>query len=240
MRLDLAGLGDSDPHPGQAVNQVYPPRALDDIGAAIEFLRVKRGIGNVTLAGLCAGAYHALRSAITGLPVNTVLMVNPLTFHWEQGSTLSDLQIAEVVRNPGVYAENARSLRKWSKLLRGHVNLWRVLMVLLRRAGLALDSSVRDLFRVLRIRIRDDLGWDLESIAARGVRIVFLFAPGDGGLELLRLQGGSALKRLGDACRVHLIEGGDHIFTQRPARMELQHLLTSELPMASPGRPPSK
>jgi pimeloyl-ACP methyl ester carboxylesterase len=236
MRLDLAGLGDSDPHPGQPLNQVYPPNALDDVGAAIDFLRVKRGIASVTLAGLCAGAYHALRSAISGLPVDTVLMVNPLTFHWEQGSTLSDLQIAEVVRNPGVYAEHARSLRKWSKLLRGHVNVWRVFMVFLRRAGLAIDSSRRELSRALRIRLRDDLGWDLESIAARGVRIVFLFAPGDGGLQLLRLQGGSALKRLGDRCRVHLIEGADHIFTQRPARMKLQQLLTSELPSSGTAR----
>ncbi len=230
IRLDLAGLGDSDPHPGQALNQVYPPGALDDVGAALDFLRVERGVGNVTLAGLCAGAYHALRSAISGFPVSTVLMVNPLTFRWEQGDTLSDLQIAEVVRNPGVYAENVRSLRKWRKLLRGDVNLWRVLRVFVRRAGMQIDRALRDLSRVLRIRIRNDLGWDLESTASRGVRIVFLFAPRDGGLELLKLQGGSALKRLGDRCRVHLIEGADHIFTQRPARMRLQQLLTSELP----------
>jgi dienelactone hydrolase len=230
MRVDLAGLGDSDPHSGQAWNQVYPPDAVNDIGAAIDFLRRQRGVRNVTLAGLCAGAYHALRSAISGLPVSTLLMVNPLTFHWVQGSTLSDLQVAEVVRNPGKYRVNARSLHKWRKLLSGHVNLWRVFKVFLRRSWMAIDSALRDLLRVLRIRIPDDLGWELESVAARGVRIVFLFAPRDGGLELLKLQGGSAVRRLGDRCRVHLIEGADHIFTQRPARMRLQQLLTNELP----------
>jgi alpha-beta hydrolase superfamily lysophospholipase len=230
MRLDLSGLGDSDPHPGEAKNQVYPPGALDDVRVAIEFLRQRRGVCDVTLAGLCAGAYHALRSAISGLPVNTVLLVNPLTFYWDRESTLSDLQISEVVRNPGVYAENARSLRHWSKLLRGRVNMWRVALVFLRRGWLAVDSTLRDWCRVLRIRIPDDLGWDLESVAARGVRIVFLFAPRDGGLELLKLQGGSAVKRLGDRCRIHLIEGADHIFTQRPARMRLLQLLSSELP----------
>ena len=230
MRLDLAGLGDSDPHPGEACNQVYPPGAIDDISAAIELLRRQRGVRNITLAGLCAGAYHALRSAISGLPVSTVLMVNPLTFHWVQGSTLSDLQVAEVVRNPGVYRESARSLDKWRKLLTGHVNLRRVLKIFLRRGWMGIESALRDLLRVLRIRIPDDLGWDLESVAARGVRIVFLFAPRDGGLELLRIQGGSAVKRLGERCRVHLIEGADHIFTQPRARARLQQILTSELP----------
>lgn len=230
MRLDLAGLGDSATRPGHQKNQVYPPEALHDIGVAIEFLRQQRGVRNVTLAGVCAGAYHALRSAISGLPINTVLLVNPLTFYWEQGATLSDLQISEVVRNPGVYAEHAFSLRHWSKLLRGRVNVWRVAMVFLRRGWLAVDSTLRDLCRKLRIRIPDDLGWDLQSVAARGIRIVFLFARGDAGSELLKVQGGSVLERLGDRCRIHIIDGADHTFTQRAARMRLLHLLSSELP----------
>jgi alpha-beta hydrolase superfamily lysophospholipase len=230
LRLDLAGLGDSATRPGEDKNQVYPPGALYDVGVAIEFLRGRRGVRNVTLAGLCAGAYHALRSAISGLPVNTVLLVNPLTFYWKQGSTLNDLQISEVVRNPGVYVENSFSLRRWSKLLRGRVSLWRVARVFVRRGWLTVDSTLRDLCRKLRIRIPDDLGWDLQSVAARGIRIVFFFARGDAGSMLLKVQGGSVLKRLGDRIHVHTIDGADHIFTQRAARMRLLQLMSSELP----------
>lgn len=230
MRLDLAGLGDSATRPGQDPNQVYPPGALDDIKTAIEFMRRTYGIRNVTLTGLCAGAYHALRCAIHGLPVNTVLLVNPLTFHWKQGSKLGDLQVAEVVRNPGVYAQNVRSWRHWSKLLRGKVNLWRLISVFIRRAWLSIDSVARDVCRRLGIRISNDVGWDLQATAARGIRIVFLFARGDTGSELLKVQGGSAVKRLGDRCTVHTIDGADHIFTQRAARTRLLQLLTNELP----------
>ncbi|HEY4213941.1 MAG TPA: alpha/beta fold hydrolase [Steroidobacteraceae bacterium] len=230
LRLDLAGLGDSGTRPGQDPNQVYPPGALDDIKTAIEFMRRTYGIRDVTLTGLCAGAYHALRSAIHGLPVNTVLLVNPLTFYWKPGSKLSDLQVAEVVRNPGVYAQNALSLRHWSKLLRGKVNLWRLVSVFVRRAWLGIDSVARDICRRIGIRIPNDVGWDLQSAAARGIRIVFLFARGDTGSELLKVQGGSAVKRLGDRCRVHTIDGADHIFTQRAARTQLLQLLTNELP----------
>lgn len=233
LRLDLAGLGDSNARSGEPAGQVYPAGALYDIGLAIEFLRRRRGVRNVTLAGLCAGAYHALRAAIAGLPVNSIFMINPLTFYWNPGATLSDLQISEVVVNPGVYAEHARSIRYWMRVFSGKVNLWRVAKVIAGRARLAIDSLGRELLRRLGIRIADDLGWDLQSVADRDIRIVFFFAPADGGLELLRLQGGSVVRRLGAKCRIHAIEGADHIFTQRAARMQLIALLQDELP--SPG-----
>lgn len=230
LRLDLAGLGDSATRPGENGNEVYPPGALDDVSAAINFLRREFAVENVTLAGLCAGAYHALRSAISGLHVNTVLLVNPLTFYWKQGSKLSDLQDAEVVRNPGIYAEKLLSYTSWRKLMGGRVNLWRVLMIFLRRGLMTVGGSARDLSRLLKIRLPQDLGWELQSLASRGVRIVFLFARGDVGMDLLRMQGGSAVKSIGDRCRVHIIDDADHIFSQGAARNKLLQLLTSELP----------
>ncbi|GAC1308325.1 MAG: hypothetical protein NVSMB10_14510 [Steroidobacteraceae bacterium] len=230
LRWDLAGLGDSGTRSGERSNEVYPPAALDDIAAAAAYLRREHGAQDLTLAGLCAGAYHALRSAICGLPVHTLLLVNPLTFYWKAGSTLDDLQVAEVVRNPGVYAERVLQPRSWFKLLRGRVNLWRVGSVYSRRAWLALDSTLRDLGRCLNIRLPNDLGWDLRAVADRGVRIVFLFARGDAGAELLKVQGGSALKTIADRCRVHMFDGADHIFSQSAARSELLQMLGSELP----------
>jgi pimeloyl-ACP methyl ester carboxylesterase len=230
LRLDLAGLGDSATRPGQSGNEVYPPGALDDVSAAIQFLRREYSVENITLAGLCAGAYHALRSAISGMHINTVLLVNPLTFYWKQGSKLSDLQDAEVVRNPGIYADKVLSLKSWRKVMGGRVNLWRVMMIFLRRGMMTAGSSTRDLGRLLKIRLPHDLGWELQSLAARGVRVVFLFARGDVGQDLLRMQGGSAVKSIGDRCRVHVIDGADHIFSQGAARSELLQLLTNELP----------
>jgi predicted alpha/beta hydrolase len=229
LRLDLAGLGDSGSRSGEPRDQVYPPGALYDIGLAVEFLRRRRGVRNITMVGLCSGAYHALRSAIAGLPVNKVLLINPLTFYWRRGDTLSDLQISEVVRNPGVYFENAFSIRRWRKLLRGRVNLWRVVKVFLHRGWLAIDSTLRDLCRRLGIRLADDLGWDLASVAERGVPMVFIFARGDAGLDLLRTQGGSMVNKLGEHCRIHIIDEADHIFSQFRARAELITLLDAEL-----------
>jgi pimeloyl-ACP methyl ester carboxylesterase len=229
MRLDLAGLGDSESWPGEPRNLVYPPRAMDDIRLAIDFLRQQCGVGNVSLVGLCAGAYHAIRSAISGLPVDKVLMINPLTFYWNQGDTLSDLQIAEVMRNPGVYMENFWSARHWRKLLRGKVNLRRAAVIFLRRGWLAISSLMREVFRQWGIRLGDDLGLDLTSVAGRGIPMVFYFARGDTGLALLHNQGGSAVGKLGERCRVHVIDGADHIFSQPAPRAILAEMLTAEL-----------
>jgi alpha-beta hydrolase superfamily lysophospholipase len=229
LRLDLAGLGDSATRSGEEDNLAYPPGAVGDIAVAVQFLIRKYGVTDVTLAGLCAGAYHALRAATAGLPVQRALMINPLTFFWKQGMTMNDLQIAEVVRNPGVYRERVRSARYWLKLLTGRVNLWRVAMVYVRRAWLVLETAWRDLCHLLRIRLPRDLRWDLESITARGVRLVFLFARGDIGQDLLKIQGGAAVRAAGDRCRVYTIDGADHIFSQRAPRERLVQLLGKEI-----------
>jgi len=230
LRLDLAGIGDSALLPNQNGNVVYPEGALDDIAAAIDYLRRHHRGHDITLAGLCAGAYHAFKSATAGMRVNTVLLVNPLTFYWKQGSTLNDLQIAEVVRNPGVYSERIRAGKAWLKLFRGRVNLWRIVMIYINRVWLALDAGVRELPRTLHIRLPNDLGWDLKSVAERGTRIVFLFARGDAGADLLRIQGGSVVDSIGDRLRVHTIDGADHIFSQSAPRRKLLQLLSNELP----------
>ena len=230
LRLDLAGLGDSATRSGRPENEVYPPDAVLDVGRAVDYLRRVHGVTNVTLLGLCSGAYHALRAAVAGVPATTLLMINPLTFHWEPGSTLSDLQISEVVRNPGVYSERVLDFSAWRRLLRGRVNLRRIATIYARRGALALESALRDLGRLFHIHLPNDLGRDLELLADRGVKIVFIFARGDGGEELLRLQGGVTVKRLGDRCRVYVIDGADHIFSQSGQRKELVRLLDSELP----------
>ncbi len=230
LRLDLAGLGDSATRAGQPDNLVYPPDAMGDIASAIEFLRSHHGVETVTLAGLCAGAYHALRAAAAGLPVHLALMINPLTFFWKQGMTLNDLQIAEIVRNPGVYRERVLSGAAWGKLLCGRVNLRRVAMVFARRAILAVEMALRGLSRRMHVRLPRDLAWDLQTIASRGVRMVFVFARGDTGADLLRIQGGTAVETIGDRCRVYTIDGADHIFSQSEPRAQLEQLLGGELP----------
>jgi alpha-beta hydrolase superfamily lysophospholipase len=231
LRMDLAGLGDSGTAPDQPDNEVFPPSALDDIRAAIEFIRDRYGSGDITLFGVCSGAYHALRAAAAGVQVNRILMVNPQNYYWKQGTTLTDLQLAEVAHNPSVYRRQIFSSAAWKRLFAGRVNLWRILKIYFHRPFMAIESTLRDLARYVHVRLPHDLGWELEEIAARGVRIVFVFARGDAGLDLLKIEAGSAVRRMGERCRVHIIDGGDHIFSNNAPRAAMKQILGEELSM---------
>jgi pimeloyl-ACP methyl ester carboxylesterase len=238
LRLDLAGLGDSDTRCGRTDNEVFPAAALDDIRVAIEFLRNRCAIYDVTLCGFCSGAYHALRAAVAQLPVNRILLVNPENFFWKQGTDLHALEPAEVVRRTRGHRERIFSLAAWKRLLTGQIDLWRIARIYVQRPLLALESQLRDCARLLGVRLPHDLGSELETISARGVRVVFIFAYGEAGIELLHIQAGSSIKRLKDRCSIHIIEGADHIFSRSAPRAILGNILNNELFAINPSRAP--
>jgi alpha-beta hydrolase superfamily lysophospholipase len=229
LRMDFAGIGDSATRPTCPDDDVFPPTALDDMRAAIDLMRNRYGVGEVTLAGLCSGGYHALRAAVAALPVDRILLVNPQNFFWRQGDSLEGVQLYEVVHNPGIYKERVFSLGAWRRVLTGQVNVWRILKIYAQRPLLALESSLRNVARRLRIRLPNDLGSELEEVAARGIQTTMVFARGEPGLELLRIQGGTAVGRLGDKCRVRILDSGDHTFSHSGPRAILEDVLSLEL-----------
>jgi predicted alpha/beta hydrolase len=229
LRMDLGGLGDSATPLEQPDDDVFPPTALVDIRAAIEFVRTRYGAGDITLGGLCSGAYHALRAAVAGEPLNRIVMINPQNFFWNEGDTLDDLQLAEVVRNPSVYRERVLSAIAWRRLLTGQVNVWRLGRVYVHRFFLTFESAFRDGARRFGIRLPRDLGSELEELGARGIDVIFVFAPEDPGIGLLKLQAGSSLDRLGRRLRVHIVDGADHNFSRSGPRALMERILCDEL-----------
>jgi alpha-beta hydrolase superfamily lysophospholipase len=229
LRMDLAGIGDSATRPGRPDDEVFPPAAVDDIRDALQLVRTRYGSQDVTVAGLCSGAYHALRAAVAGLSVNRLLMVNPQVFFWKEGMSLHGLQLAEVVRNPGLYRERVVSADAWKRLFTGQVNLWRIVKIYCHRPLLTLEAALRDAARAFHFRLPSDLGSELEELGARGLQMVFVFSRDDPGIDLLKIQAGSSIRRLGERCRRHIIEGGDHTFTHAASREALQRILSEEL-----------
>jgi alpha-beta hydrolase superfamily lysophospholipase len=225
LRMDLAGLGDSGVRSGRPANEVYPPAVMEDVRAALDFMREQYGAADLTVAGLCSGAYHALGAAATGLPLNRILLINPEAFPWKGGAPAS----AEQVTAGGALRARALSLAHWKKLLSGQVTLARAVTVLSGRLALKLGSWQRALLRTLRIRLTDDAARQFERIAQRGVQVTIIFSPGERGIELLQLHAGSVLRRLGESCHVHVMAGGDHTFTRSAARTALLRIVSDEL-----------
>ena len=236
LRLDLAGLGDSRARPGTPPNVVFPPAAIEDIGVAIDFMRQHYGTGDITLGGLCSGAYHSFRAAVAGLHVNRILLVNPMNFLSDAGLDVENRVSAEnvqrsidVARNFDFYRDRICSLAIWRRVIRGDLHIWRIVRIPLQRPLLVIRSIVNDLARNCGLHVPGDLGWELEQIARRGVKIVFVFARNEPGIDVLKLHAGSTVRRLGGRCVVHIIDSGDHIFTRSRTRNQLQELLTEEL-----------
>ncbi|HEX5461265.1 MAG TPA: alpha/beta hydrolase [Steroidobacteraceae bacterium] len=240
LRMDLSGLGESRARTGSADNNVFPPGAIEDMRAAIDFMTRRYGAREITLSGLCSGAYHSLRAAVAGLPLQRLLMVNAQNYFWDQTMTLDGLQLAEVVHNPTIYRERIFSARAWRRMLTGQVNIWRIVRIYLHRPVLALKSMLRDIARATGIRLRHDLGRELEAVVARGVRVVFVFARGEPGIDLLRIEAGSTVGRLGPRCRVRIIDSADHTFSRSGPRQVLEEVLSTELFARQDGEPASQ
>jgi hypothetical protein len=94
---------------------------------------------------------------------------------------------------------------------------------------LAIKSRLRDMARAAGIPLRNDLGRDLETIISRGVRVVFVFARGEPGIDLLKIEAGSMVRRLGERCRVRIIDSADHTFSRSGPRQVLEEVLSEEL-----------
>lgn len=234
LRMDISGIGDSSTRPDQSPNLVFPPGAVEDIRAAVDFLRAHCHVGEVTVAGVCSGAYHALCAADAALPIQRIVMVNPLHFFQTAGMNDAEVQAWQSVNKPAEYIGRVLSASSWRRILRGEVNFRRIGKVYLQRARLTVQAAVRRGARLAHIRLDSDLRWKLDRIAARGISLVFVFSRGDVGLTLLEMHSGLSGEQLRSRYRLRMVEGADHDFTRMVARSVLQEVLSEEIHVGGP------
>lgn len=242
LRIDLAGIGDSDGDAGALEEQIYGDRCLQDIAAAISWLKTVQHVDRVAIVGLCSGAYHAWRAAVQALPAEQVLIINPMVFHWRPGTPLDPAQLASGQIH--IAASAGRSLRdpaRWRKLLRGQVNVGVILRALAARMAQAVRSRWRGFLRTVGARVAQDLAGELRAVARRGVVVDFIFSANDPGRALLAQEAGRALPALLHDGRVHLatIAQADHTFSAPAARQRLYNCLHQRLGAAASGRAPN-
>ena len=230
LRLDISGIGDSRPHRGEPDNSVYTDRAQSDIDDAMKYLRRRFGDTPVHAVGICSGAYHLFKAAVAGLPFQTAIVINPLTFFWKEGMSLAEPEFqtaSEMTR----YRSRALKLSAWLKLLRGGVSVRDFVRVFRSRVLVAARHRARDVARRLGISVDDDLARELHQAVQRTQCLLFIFSEHDPGITLLREQGGSAVDCLQRRNRIQLevIAAADHTFTAHWARDRLIDLLLAHL-----------
>jgi len=223
LRIDLSGIGDSPARPGADENVVYSAHAAQDIAAALVFLRTRASAGECHLVGLCSGAYHALKAAVAGQAVASSLMINPLTYFWDEGDELSELKDYEILELTTKYRGKLFTLEPWSKLLHGRLEVRLVAQVAARRLAAFFVPPLLEAARRLHIPLKHDLASELAAAARSGVRLQFVFAEQAPGFTLLRKQSGHAMHQLlaRRQASIDFVADADHTFTRLEARERL-------------------
>jgi pimeloyl-ACP methyl ester carboxylesterase len=227
LRLDIAGIGDSPARQGAQENVVYSPYAMQDVAAALAYLRAHADAGECHLVGLCSGAYHSLKAAVAGQDVASAVIINPLTYFWKQGAQLSDVKDYELAELTSKFRGKVFTREPWMKLLRGNLDVRLVIEVVGRRAWGAVVPSLLETARCLRIPLRNNLALELEAAVRQGIRLRFVFATHAPGFALLRKQSGRAMKRLLERqlASIDFVPDADHTFTRLEARDRLVAVL---------------
>jgi predicted alpha/beta hydrolase len=79
LRFDMSGIGDSGVRPGQPMNTTYAPEAVADVSAVLAEL-CPDGLADVTLIGLCSGAYTTVEAGLALRPGQVVPINMPTRF----------------------------------------------------------------------------------------------------------------------------------------------------------------
>jgi pimeloyl-ACP methyl ester carboxylesterase len=231
LRVDVSGLGDSEPHHGQPQNAPYTSLAQRDIASWLGYLQ-QRGIGESHLLGICSGAYHGFKAAVATRPLASVVAINPLVFFWRDGMPLDPpLGDHRVVRLATLYKRSAFDPAKWRKLLSGGVDLRQLARVMERRVLVRARSAARAIARSLGVRLHDDLVAELRGVEKRGPRLDFIFSDADPGFGILREQAGALVDRMTRNRRLSMsmLPGTDHTFSTLAARRALLAELEARL-----------
>lgn len=235
LRVDLAGLGESEPRPACPRNQTYPHAAVEDVRSVVAWLSKQPKVQHITAGGLCAGGYHALAAVRAGVPLQAILMVNPLVYLDAEGMDLGDASgVAEHQAQSAMlsYKQALLNPAKWRKLLGGQVRLGVLAQVLQRRANAWLKGCWREVTRAVGMPLRGDLARVFRDAMDAGVAVHLFFAAADPGLPLLQEELGSMMSRLGRRPEWHctVLPSGDHVFTRWSDRMHLLHAVQSTVP----------
>ncbi|MCU1230570.1 MAG: hypothetical protein JWO97_3454 [Acidobacteria bacterium] len=219
LRFDLPGLGDSVIDDPSRENHPYIASTPDALAAAIAMLHQQRSPTSFVLIGLCSGAYASLHAALQldRDPIVESILINPLTFYWEEGMSLDRPVATEEFDKWQWYMKSMRSRDRWAKLFRGDVNVRSIARTVVERVrGKVSALCARDDDEPRR----NDLERDLTRIAESGRKVTFLFSRFDPGFDLLMASAGRAVKSLRKRGLIDVwrSEAATHTFEEQRSR----------------------
>ncbi len=217
-RVDLSGIGDSRAASGGRENRIYAPTVVAEVKAAMDADAQTHGSTRFALVGLCSGAYTAFHAGVADARVDGVVLINPLTFHWNEGDSL-EVRTRRSIKSKRFYARAALERESWERLLRGELHVRAVAMGLARRALIAVARA---------LRASASGGGDIErgfrAMDRRGASALLVFGIEDGGIDVIETHLGADARQMRGAEHFTMVtlDGPDHTFTS--LRWQRHHL----------------
>ncbi len=226
MRLDLAGVGDSDVAQ-EAGSLVYNLKSCADVTAAIDWLEA-RGHKRVVVFGMCSGAYLGFQAAQRDKRIVGQVLVNPQRFEWTQTDSIELVNRLTGRAARHLLQDGLRAVLrpgKLGRLLSGDPATWRMA----RAVGERTLNAIRR--RVSSTTPDTTVAREMRRLFQRGVKTLLVFSAGDAGLAECAEQFGETMELLNaDAnLRFEIIEGATHTLAERRSRAVLERLLDAFL-----------
>ena len=239
LRLDLPGIGDSAEGAGPASRHLYSDAAVPGVQAALSYLAECHGLDRFALVGLCSGAYAAYRTAAEDPRVDAQVLINPQTLAWKPGDSLAVL-MRRSYRPSHSYLTLLGDPDAWKRLLCQQVDVRGIGQALGSRLAARAGVLLRSLAHALRREAYETpSARSFRRIAERGADTLLLFAADDPGLEATLLHLGTTARdlRRRSGLRLEVIEGADHVFTQKAAREAMLSAIAAHLARRYPEAP---
>jgi len=226
LRLDLSGLGESPPAPGEPENRLYRAETSREVSRSLDRLATQSGARRFALIGLCSGAYVAYHATPGDPRVAAQVLINPQVYQAkpEDGLLLSQ---RPQFRSTRFYRQALLQPDTWRRLARGEIQVVPILRTLLARNAAALEKRAAWLVGLGATEVEETL----RKVSERGAHTYFIFSGLDGGLDVLEQHLGRHAARLADRenVRHEVIEGPDRTFTPLWSQRELARRLTEFL-----------
>lgn len=231
LRMDFSGIGDSYAPRGVRENDVYAKRFFGEARTAIDFLQA-RGVKHFVLVGLCSGAYVAYHTAVADPRVKGIVLINLLTFYWQEGDSL-EIRTRNSTKSTLFYRKALLKPSTWLRVARRGVNTRVVARALFQRAALRVRREAAKVSARITGSVAEatDVGRGFMALDARQVRALLVYGSHDGGIDVIEehLGPGAHDMRRSTSFRMQIVEGPDHTFTPLWTQLHLYELVVAHV-----------
>ncbi len=220
FRFDLSHLGDSQTTSPVQSNNPYLKSSMEDMQNVINHFSINSD-AEIVLAGVCSGAHNFFQAINFQImpKVKHLVMINPLTFYWQEGQSIIGLDGNEEIANDKYYKQQMFSLKKWIILMTSP----RKIIVILSHLFKVIKNKFKQVLLKFGLGRKSKLDKDLFKICENNIKISFLFSDSDPGLEILKKEAPFVVKRkdTSNDFIVREIKHADHTFSNIQSRRAL-------------------